>query len=116
MRGKGISTTANWVAFYRGLVSLEPEPLVSDPLARALVRPAYRWMLDRARSLEVARRAICSGVGMLTPGRLDHMRLRTRAIDDAVRAAVAGGTDQLVILGAGLDARAQRLPELRAVR
>ena len=37
------------------------------------------------------------------------MAIRTRAIDDAVRAAAA---PQVVILGAGLDGRAWRMPEL----
>jgi methyltransferase (TIGR00027 family) len=42
------------------------------------------------------------------------MALRTLAIDEALRAGLHG--DQLIILGAGLDARAWRLPELKAVR
>jgi methyltransferase (TIGR00027 family) len=40
------------------------------------------------------------------------MVARTVAIDDAIRAA---GAEQLVILGAGLDGRAWRMPELRNV-
>jgi len=40
------------------------------------------------------------------------MVARTVAVDDAVRAA---GSSQLVILGAGLDGRAWRMPELRDV-
>ena len=41
------------------------------------------------------------------------MALRTRAIDDVVGAASRTGIRQFVILGAGLDSRAVRLPELR---
>jgi methyltransferase (TIGR00027 family) len=41
--------------------------------------------------------------------------MRTRLIDDAVRAAVAAGVQQVVILGAGFDTRAYRMPELRRV-
>jgi methyltransferase (TIGR00027 family) len=40
---------------------------------------------------------------------------RTRFIDDVVRAEVATGMRQLVILGAGYDSRAHRLPELAKV-
>ncbi|HEY5926878.1 MAG TPA: SAM-dependent methyltransferase, partial [Kofleriaceae bacterium] len=45
-----------------------------------------------------------------------YMQVRTRVIDDALRAFVAGGGRQLVILGAGFDCRALRLPELADVR
>jgi methyltransferase (TIGR00027 family) len=46
----------------------------------------------------------------------DMIALRTAAIDTAVRDAVAGGATQLVILGAGYDGRAWRMPELAGVR
>lgn len=42
------------------------------------------------------------------------VRLRTRFIDDTVRAALADSCRQLVVLGVGFDCRALRLPELRA--
>jgi methyltransferase (TIGR00027 family) len=45
----------------------------------------------------------------------DTMALRTAAIDAAVRDAIAGGATQLVILGAGYDGRAWRMPELAGV-
>jgi methyltransferase (TIGR00027 family) len=46
----------------------------------------------------------------------DMMALRTVAIDAAVRDAIADGARQLVILGAGYDGRAWRLPELAGVK
>ena len=46
----------------------------------------------------------------------DLLALRTAAIDKAVRDAIAGGATQLVILGAGYDGRAWRMPELTAVK
>jgi methyltransferase (TIGR00027 family) len=46
----------------------------------------------------------------------DGVRLRTRYIDDAVRDAVKDGFEQLVLLGAGFDARALRMPELANAR
>jgi methyltransferase (TIGR00027 family) len=48
----------------------------------------------------------------MAPGLIGGMACRTRAIDDAVNEAVAGGAVQAVILGAGLDTRAYRLPAL----
>jgi len=45
----------------------------------------------------------------------DLLALRTAAIDKAVRESIAGGATQLVILGAGYDGRAWRMPELSGV-
>lgn len=45
-------------------------------------------------------------------GLVDHLEMRTLAFDEALLGAVRRGVRQLVILGAGLDARAWRLREL----
>lgn len=42
----------------------------------------------------------------------DHIRLRTRFIDDAVRAALSAGLAQIVNLGVGFDCRTLRLKEI----
>ena len=42
----------------------------------------------------------------------DHIRLRTRFIDDAVRAALAAGLTQIINLGVGFDCRTLRLREI----
>lgn len=42
----------------------------------------------------------------------DGIRLRTRFIDDAVREGLAAGLDQVVLLGAGFDARGLRMREI----
>jgi len=44
----------------------------------------------------------------------DGIRLRTRGIDDVVRAALADGLAQVVVVGAGFDARGLRMPEIAA--
>src|SRR5690349_10880739 len=46
----------------------------------------------------------------------DMIALRTAAIDTAVRDAIAAGAKQLVVLGAGYDGRAWRMPELTGVK
>ena len=57
------------------------------------------------------------GIGLDAAGVMaDLIALRTAAIDTAVRDAIAGGATQLVILGAGYDGRAWRMPELAGVR
>jgi methyltransferase (TIGR00027 family) len=48
-------------------------------------------------------------------GRFDLIALRTRVFDDAWARAHASGTRQLILLGAGLDGRAFRLPDLQDV-
>jgi len=42
------------------------------------------------------------------------VRLRTRFIDDAVREGLDAGLTQVVLMGAGFDARALRMPEIAA--
>jgi methyltransferase (TIGR00027 family) len=44
----------------------------------------------------------------------DGVRLRTRGIDDFVREGLAAGLEQVVLLGAGFDARGLRMPEIVA--
>ena len=111
------SRTAEYMAFFRALESRRPaaERLFVDPVADAF--------LDRPLRAAVAAAAL-PGVGRVVPWALDRRIpgprasavARTRYIDDALRAAVAAGTEQVVILGAGYDSRAYRLPELRGVR
>ena len=111
MRRGRASTTAFYVAMGRAIADAEARvPGFSDPIARELLPARYRRVVDLCASgrrpgwrdrwlVAVARR-----VARMVP-------LRTVAIDEAVRSAPALG--QLVILGAGLDARAWRLDELR---
>ena len=44
----------------------------------------------------------------------EQVRLRTRFIDDVLRAALAESVRQIVVLGAGFDCRALRMPEIAA--
>lgn len=80
----------------------------SDPVAVRLLDPAEREVVERVR----AGRAEGSPWGMAEE-MLRHtgatMVPRTVAVDDAVR---EHGAAQVVVLGAGLDSRAWRLPEL----
>lgn len=84
----------------------------SDPLAAELLAPDERELVDRVRAGDVPK-----GVGArieyeLLSGTAELLAARTVVIDDAVRESV---NPQLVILGAGLDSRAWRLPELAGV-
>ncbi|HEY1696765.1 MAG TPA: SAM-dependent methyltransferase [Polyangiaceae bacterium] len=83
-----------------------------DPLAPALVDGALSLVTRVGR----AGRAPAAMINVATLGLVDHIEMRTRAIDAALRTAVDAGVRQLVTLGAGLDARAWRMPELAEVR
>ena len=83
--------------------------LSGDPTAEALLPPAARAQVKSARA-NVKPRNIRARIQREHLRRLAQMmKVRTAAIDEAVR---AHETPQLVILGAGLDRRAWRMPEL----
>jgi methyltransferase (TIGR00027 family) len=113
--GRG-SVTAVWVAAWRGLGAFDTPVVSVDPFARVLVPPLYRKVLEAAERAPRLTRAAMRAAVFLTGGLARHLPLRTRAIDDAIDAEVARGTTQLVLLGAGLDARAHRLASLSGTR
>lgn len=113
MREGHASRTAEHNALFRALESALPESkrLFEDPLARAFLT----WPLAL-----VARLAVFPGLRELVPWFIDSrwpgvrssVVARTRLIDDAIAASLGEHTEQLVILGAGFDSRAYRLPGL----
>jgi methyltransferase (TIGR00027 family) len=101
------------MALQRGLESCRPPAtrLFCDPFARELVSRRWRVALSAAR-LEPVRRLI-EGVydHIGGPGPRASAVARTRLIDDAILDALES-VAQVVILGAGFDSRAHRLPGL----
>jgi methyltransferase (TIGR00027 family) len=113
MRDDSPSRTAAFVAAARQLGQLLPDHarLVDDPYGVAFASPAAGRWIDR----ETERlRPLATLPGMRQW--ILYMQVRTRVIDDALRAFLAGGGAQLVVLGAGYDCRALRLPELAGAR
>ena len=117
MRAGRASFTAEVVAFARGLATLASpaQTPVDDPVARSLLPAHLAWVLAAAGQSPRGARALRRSLDAATGNLVEHMALRTLAIDDAVRESVARGARQLVLLGAGLDARAYRLDALRDV-
>jgi methyltransferase (TIGR00027 family) len=110
MRTGRPSQTAQHNALFRALEQKLPQPLFVDPWARRFLRGRYRvvsWLPAKTVARAIDRR---------WPGPRAAVSVRTRYIDDAVRMRLGEGLDQMVILGAGFDARAYRLPELAALR
>jgi methyltransferase (TIGR00027 family) len=113
MREGRASRTAEHNALFRALESTLPESrrLFEDPLARSFLT----WPLAL-----VARLALVPGVREFAlwfidrrwPGVRSSVVARTRLIDDTIAASLGEQKDQLVILGAGFDSRAYRLPGL----
>lgn len=107
MRDDTPSRTAQWVAACRGLGMLLPDDvrLADDPYGVAFASPRVQRLIEERRPTALAH----------VPGFktwIAYMQVRTKLLDDAVRNFVDAGGRQLVLLGAGYDCRALRMPEL----
>src|SRR5271170_355072 len=108
------SQTASMVATARALANdgFTRVPGFRDPYARALLSPgwasAYRLFSRWARRAQPERRHDVIA-------QFDIIPLRIATFDAELKAAVASGCRQLVLLGAGLDARAFRMEALARV-
>ncbi|MEU1980447.1 SAM-dependent methyltransferase [Nocardia sp. NPDC019395] len=96
----GVAMTALGVALIRVRETGRPDGLYTDPLAEAFLaaaRPGFdddRW----------------SRMETLADQFYEGRTLAVKAVDDSVQEAVDAGCPQIVLLGAGLDTRAFRLP------
>ena len=109
------SRTAHLVALGRAVADagLSHVPAFRDPTARVFLNEKGKQSLAR---IERAGRDGKGGLRLQAARAMgDLMALRTVAIDVAVRDAIVRGARQLVILGAGYDGRAWRMPELAGV-
>ncbi len=77
-----------------------------------LLPPLARFMLRRAW----IRAWFKNWFERQAPGIRGALLCRTRSIDDMVKAGIARGLGAIVILGAGLDTRPYRLPELASAQ
>ena len=100
-----VGWTALNPAVHRARESSRPDALFSDPFSMALVEVVS--IGDSGQAPRV------TGAGDSDEGTRvfgDYMALRTRFIDDCLARVVRGDITQIVVLGAGLDGRAYRLP------
>ena len=104
------SLTAEYMALFRALESSRPanSRLFSDPFAAGFLSARRTWLGRIGRS-ELGRRVIERLLDSAAPGARAAGIARTKWIDDEVTAALADAR-QLVLLGAGFDTRAFRLP------
>ncbi len=107
-----VGTTAVMVAAARARETESPDPLIRDPYARLLVDGADvgTWgdFLDPAMQDRIA--AADPDAAAIFANMLSYQAVRTHFFDAFFAAAADAGVRQIVILAAGLDSRAYRLP------
>jgi methyltransferase (TIGR00027 family) len=110
------SRTAHFVAHGRAMADagLSHVPDFKDPTARVFLNEKAKQSLAKTeQAVREGQRTMRLEMARVMA---DLIALRTAAIDAAVRDAIAAGATQLVILGAGYDGRAWRMPELSGVK
>jgi methyltransferase (TIGR00027 family) len=112
----GISRTSIYVAAARAVGAREPDPSARNPdyLAEKLLGDPSKLDVDHpaVSALTLPYDDAMTDIEVISIVRM--MTVRTRFIDEALARAIAGGTTQVVILGAGFDSHAYRCQELLA--
>src|SRR4051812_49838907 len=103
-----VGATATMVAASRALASAGPQPLIDDRFADPLVRAVGHDFFVRLIDGEIAFGDDDSP--FTEQQRREQIAVRTRFFDKFLLDGAAAGIRQAVILAAGLDARAYRLP------
>ncbi|WP_405577897.1 SAM-dependent methyltransferase [Streptomyces sp. NBC_01190] len=105
-----VSWTALGAAWMRAQEGRRPDALFSDPVAAQFVDAVG----GEAPYIAAGEQALADAGGDVLANPFtamgDYVAIRTRWLDDLLRAAAADGIRQVVLLAAGLDTRAQRLP------
>lgn len=99
------------MALYRALETTETTPLFRDPFAALFLSGTAACAL-RVAQIRALRPWLERYADWRAPGARSSAIARTCFIDGVVRRAVERGVEQIVILGAGYDCRAHRMPEL----
>ena len=108
---ESVGSTALGVAAARAAETESENPLIRDPFARAFLEAAgdgmWSLMANPAKAAELTDDAdLLAHLQVM----IDFMAVRTAFFDEYFLNAAASGVRQVVILAAGLDARAWRLP------
>jgi len=89
--------------------------IVDDPLAYRML-PPYMKLMVRASRLKSLRQALGNALEKSAPGIRGAVLCRKRYIEDKLVESLHTDLDAVVVLGAGLDTLAYRLPQLSAKR
>jgi methyltransferase (TIGR00027 family) len=105
-----VGATATMVAAARAMATNAADPVIDDPFAAPLVRAVgmdfFTKLVDKDFTTEGLDEEAATGLHRFANG----MAARTRFFDDFFLSATRSGIRQAVILAAGLDSRAYRLP------
>ncbi|MBI1258258.1 MAG: SAM-dependent methyltransferase [Chloroflexi bacterium] len=105
------SRSAEGVAAIRAIEAQKPESvrICDDGVAHLL--------LPGGIGFAISKWIISSGIyDRIAPGAVPFIVVRERYIDDFLKARLSEGLDQVVILGAGFDTRAYRIPGIEQTR
>jgi methyltransferase (TIGR00027 family) len=105
-----VGATATMVAAARAVASRAPDALISDPFAEPLVRAVGVEFFTKMASGALDPRDLDDDAARGLRRFADAMAIRTEYFDNFFLDATAAGIRQTVILAAGLDSRAYRLP------
>jgi len=105
---RGVAKTALGAAMVRARESHRDDRLFDDPYAQAFVDAAPGAFPEQPKTGEEL--AALGPRASLSAVFYSHGVVRTRFFDDYLTAATAAGCSQVVLLAAGLDTRAFRLP------
>ena len=110
MAEQTVGNTALGAAVCRLIEQYQPQEtrLFNDPVVKNLVSAPIRFLMKFA----IIRNFTITQTDATMQGIYGTQVCRTRYDDDAIRAGLSQGIDQVVILGAGLDTRPYRLPEM----
>ena len=109
---ESVGATALGVAAARAAETESENPLISDPFARVFLNAAgdgmWNWFAAPDLPAEIAESE--PDLKPRMQGMVDYMAARTSFFDQFFLDAARSGVHQVVILAAGLDSRAWRLP------
>ena len=105
-----VGTTATMVAAARAVASRQPHPIINDPWAAPLVEAVGIESVTRMVQLGAPPADAELGNNLRLQPMIDSFAVRTRFFDEFFTTATNSGIRQVVILAAGLDSRAYRLP------
>jgi len=107
VRADRASTTAKLIA--AATVFLARDPRVADLVPPGAAEICARFVSVAALSSRWLRWAVRLAERATVPGLMLHFMLRKRFIEENVRASLAAGCEQVVVVGAGFDTLAARL-------
>jgi len=116
MKSDKTSRTAQYMALFRALEAtyLKTDKLFDDPYAIHFLDNGLRLAV-KASSIPLVRKLIVRRIQRKIPGAFSSGLARTKYIDDLLEESIKAGIKQVLILGAGFDTRAQRLPSLKSL-